>query len=485
MSSVTTTPLSLAAAALLTLASCGGAPTEGARPAEETAARTAPEGATPDLTKPERPTATTTDTPPASVPQAASAEAGEAAAPAAAASAATASAATDAPPAELSRFADPEQVADADLGNYHVRMRCSVAGEDVGTMTFALWTDLAPITTRNFLRLCDEGFYDGLTFHRILREFMVQGGDPTGTGGGNGPHGTIQGEMSEDPARAHGYGVLSMARMGSDLNSASCQFFLCCDESPSVWGLDGKYASFGRLTSGVETLERIANVPTRAVRSPEPSSPLETVTIVDAEVVEGPAPTGETIARPEEPLDLGGEARKIVVQHILVSFEGCGVPEVTRTQEEAEALARELLAKVQAGEDMGALAREHSDDPIMPTDDTPGYYAILNLGVKDRAGDRIAFDVQRQLQAEFTEKSGAMRAELSAQTITQEQFNARMTELQQSLQGRMMDVLSTPRDQLVPAFGDVGFSLEPGAVGLATYDEKASPFGYHVIRRVE
>lgn len=487
MTSATKTLLALAA--LSTLAACGGDAAEGARPAQE---QVAPEGATPTLSKPERPTATTTQTPPARVPAASGAAGGEAAAPAETGSAQAAAAETGAapparwtPPAEPSRFADPAQVADADLGGYHVRMRCSVDGEDVGEMTFAMWTDLAPITTRNFLRLCDEGFYDGLTFHRILREFMVQGGDPSGTGAGNGPYGTIQGEMSDDADRAHGYGVLSMARMGSDLNSASCQFFLCCDESPSVWGLDGKYSSFGRLTSGVETLERIANVPTRAVRSREASSPLKTVTIDDAEVVEGPAPTGESIARPEEPLDLGGEARKIVVQLVLVSFEGRGVPGVTRSQEEAEALAREILAKVEAGEDMSALAREVSDDPVMPQDQTPGYYAILNTGVRDRAGERAAFKVQNELQAEFTEKSGAMRAQLAEKAITQEQFNAGMTELQQSLQARMMDVLSTPRDRAVPAFGDVGFSLEPGGVGLATFDEKASPFGYYVIRRVE
>ena len=386
------TPLSLALSLLPLLAACAERSSEGASPAEDTAApskEAAPEGATPKLQMPKR-----GETPaiaaakvPGTVPPATPA-----------AKPAVEGPETFVPPAELSRFADPNQVPDADLGKYHVTFRCSIDGEDVGTMTFDLWTDLAPITTRNFLRLCDEGFYDGLSYHRILREFMVQGGDPTGTGGGNGPYGTIQGEMSEDPERAHGYGVLSMARMGSDLNSASCQFFLCCDESPSVWGLDGKYASFGRLTSGVETLEKIASVPTRAVRSREASTPLKTVRIEDAEVVEGPAPTGETIARPEDAVDLGGEARKIQVQHVLISFDGCKIPGVTRTKEEAEALANDILAQVKAGADMGALAREFSDDPVAETDTTPGCYTLLNRGVRDRAGERSALKLQQQLQ---------------------------------------------------------------------------------------
>ena len=480
MPTASRTHLALSLSALTLLTACGerkggtSANEEGSTVIESTV----PAGASPKATLPKR----------GETPAMAAAKVPAASPPAAAVPAAAAPAAPEAKqatPTELSRFADPERISDEDLGNYHVTFRCSIDGEDVGTMSFAMWTDLAPITTRNFLRLCDEGFYDGLSYHRILREFMVQGGDPTGTGGGNGPYGTIKGEMSDDPARAHGYGVLSMARMGSDLNSASCQFFLCCDESPSVWGLDGKYASFGRMTSGVETLEKIANVPTRAVRSREASSPLKTVKIEDAEVVAGPAPTGETIARPDDALDLGGEPRKVVVQHILISFEGCGIPEVTRTKEEAEALAKEVLARVEAGEEMGELARELSDDPVSPEDQTPGCYTLLNTGVRDRAGDKLALDLQKELQAEFTEKSAEFRAQMTKGDLTQEAFNEQMSALQQSLQMRMMDAMANPRDKMVPAFGDVGFALEVGGVGLATHDETTSPFGYHVIRRVE
>jgi hypothetical protein len=83
------------------------------------------------------------------------------------------------------------------------------------------------------------------------------------------------------------------------------------------------------------------------------------------------------------------------------------------------------------------------------------------------------------------EKSTAFQAQLAEKTLTQEEFNAALQSLQESLQMRMMDAVANPRDKMVPAFGDVGFSLTPGAVGLAMYDTNTSPFGYHVIRRLE
>ncbi|MEM9380014.1 MAG: peptidylprolyl isomerase [Planctomycetota bacterium] len=373
------------------------------------------------------------------------------------------------------RFAPGGPISDADLANYHVSMTCSVEGEDVGTMTFDLWTEGAPITTRNFLRLVEEGFYDGIIFHRILRDFMVQGGDPSGTGAGNSPYGTIKAEFSTEEDRKHGYGVLSMARLGTDDNSASCQFFLCCDESPSVWGLDGKYTSFGRLTSGVATLEALANVPVKR-KGREVSDPTQKVVITRARVHEGAAPTGETIARPEEPLDLGGEPERIVVQHCLISFQGRRVDGVTRTKEEAEALANEVLAQAREGADMDALVREYSDDKVQEGDDTPGHYGILNNGVRDKAQERKMHELNMTVQS--------LQEGVRGGIISQADYQARMTELQAEAT-ELMGNGSSPRTGLVPAFGDVGFSLEVGEVGLATFDEKASPFGYHIIKRVK
>ncbi len=382
-----------------------------------------------------------------------------------------------APPADANRFAPGGAISDADLAKYHVSMACTIDGEDVGTMTFAMWTESAPITTRNFLRLCDEGFYDGIGFHRILRDFMVQGGDPTGTGMGSSPHGTILAEFSDAPERAHGYGVLSMARGGQDVNSASCQFFLCCDESPSVWGLDNQYTSFGRITSGVETLETIADVPIVPDPRGEPSKPTQEVVISKATVVEAAAPTGETIARPEEEVDLGGEPDRIVVQHVLISFQGCGIPGVTRTKEEAEVLANEILEQVRGGADMDALVREKSDDPVPETDETPGHYGLMNKGVRDRAEERKTFMAQN----EFRKTIEALQLEVRAGKLTQAEYQKQGT----ALQSAMMDGQYMPRTGLVPAFGDVGFTLKVGEVGLATFDAEKSPFGFHIIKRLE
>lgn len=197
----------------------------------------------------------------------------------------------------VNRFAPESGMPREELSKYWTSMEIEIDGQSVGTMTFELWPDEAPVTVRNHLRLVDEGFYDGLTFHRIMRDFMIQGGDPTGTGTGNSPYGTIEAEFSRKPERSHEYGVLSMARTPAP-NSASCQFFVICDNQNGRQ-LNGQYASFGRLTSGVETLETVASV--RVGRSPrgEPSAPQNRVVIKKATVHEGDPPRGETIQRPQ------------------------------------------------------------------------------------------------------------------------------------------------------------------------------------------
>lgn len=196
-------------------------------------------------------------------------------------------------PDGLNRFAAGGKIDDAAMASYWTSMEIEIDGEPKGTMTFELWPDGAPITVRNHLRLVDEGFYDGLTVHRIIRNFMVQGGCPNGNGMGNSPHGTIQAEFSRAPERSHEYGVLSMARTNMP-NTASSQFFIVCDNRGGKQ-LDGQYATFGRLTSGVSTLEAIANVRPRGGNG---MNPAKRVVIVDAEVHEGTPPKGETIQRP-------------------------------------------------------------------------------------------------------------------------------------------------------------------------------------------
>ena len=127
--------------------------------------------------------------------------------------------------------------------------------KDYGTIRVALDPEAAPITVENFVKLAQEGFYDGLTFHRIISGFMIQGGDPTGTGMG-GSQENIKGEFSangvENPIR-HLRGVISMAR-SQDPDSASSQFFIVHQDAPH---LDGAYAGFGQVTEGMEVVDAI------------------------------------------------------------------------------------------------------------------------------------------------------------------------------------------------------------------------------------
>jgi len=132
----------------------------------------------------------------------------------------------------------------------------SICIEDYGVIVAELYPEYAPITVENFINLVDDGFYDGLTLHRIIEGFMMQGGDPLGTGMGNSGH-FITGEFSSngwDNPIAHVRGVLSMARLGHDPNSASSQFFIIDGEA---WWLDGDFAGFGRVIYGIEVVDRI------------------------------------------------------------------------------------------------------------------------------------------------------------------------------------------------------------------------------------
>jgi len=127
--------------------------------------------------------------------------------------------------------------------------------ENYGTITAELYGNAAPVTVSNFMKLVDEGFYDGLTFHRIISGFMIQGGDPLGNGTGGSPE-KIKGEFSANGFTnniAHERGVLSMAR-SSAFDSASSQFFIMHQKASH---LDGQYAAFGRVLSGMEIVDAI------------------------------------------------------------------------------------------------------------------------------------------------------------------------------------------------------------------------------------
>ena len=128
------------------------------------------------------------------------------------------------------------------------------------TIRLELYPEIAPITVENFLDLVNKGFYNGLTFHRIIPGFMIQGGDPSGNGTG-GPGYSIKGEFKSNGVNntmKHVRGVISMAR-AFDPNSAGSQFFIMHKDAPH---LDGEYAAFGKVIEGLEAVDEIASVET-------------------------------------------------------------------------------------------------------------------------------------------------------------------------------------------------------------------------------
>jgi len=159
-----------------------------------------------------------------------------------------------------------------------------------GEMVIAFWPDVAPATVENFKKLAKQGFYDGTLFHRIMKGFMIQGGDPLtkdpaqenrwGTGD---PGYKVKAEFSD---KHHERGVISMAR-SQDPDSAGSQFFICLGsaDSPQMQYLNGKYTAFGKLIKGDDVLEKIAQTPVTTSNSGEPSKPTEAVKVESVKIV--------------------------------------------------------------------------------------------------------------------------------------------------------------------------------------------------------
>ena len=159
-------------------------------------------------------------------------------------------------PAEQSEV--PAQTAETSGNTEEVEdVNVIITMKDGGVMKLELYPDKAPKTVANFTKLANEGFYDGLTFHRIIEGFMIQGGDPEGTGFG-GSDETVPGEFAANGFSQndipHDRGVISMAR-SQNPNSASSQFFIVHEAAPH---LDGSYAAFGMLTEGFDVLDKLA-----------------------------------------------------------------------------------------------------------------------------------------------------------------------------------------------------------------------------------
>jgi peptidyl-prolyl cis-trans isomerase B (cyclophilin B) len=155
-----------------------------------------------------------------------------------------------------------------------------------GEMVIEFWPDVAPKTVENFKKLARSGFYDGTAFHRIMKGFMIQGGDPNtkdpakedsyGTGG---PGYMLPAEFND---RSHQFGVISMARSGGNVDSAGSQFFLCNGDASQ---LDHKYTGFGKLIKGDEVLKKISDTPVVPDRRGEPSKPTKRVVIQSIKIV--------------------------------------------------------------------------------------------------------------------------------------------------------------------------------------------------------
>ena len=157
--------------------------------------------------------------------------------------------------------------------------------KDGGSFIIELYPEYAPQTVDNFVKLVSDGFYDGLTFHRVIDDFMAQGGDPDGTGMG-GSKDKIFGEFAQNGFRqntlSHTRGVVSMARTSNDFNSASSQFFICyVDETV----LDGSYAAFGKVIKGMEVVDSFLETERRIDADGFMSIPVEPIVIEKAEVL--------------------------------------------------------------------------------------------------------------------------------------------------------------------------------------------------------
>lgn len=169
----------------------------------------------------------------------------------------------------------------SDASTVHVEMSV----KDFGVIQLELYPDIAPITVENFVSLVNDKFYDGLTFHRIISGFMIQGGDPKGNGTG-GSKKEIKGEFSANGVEnnlKHTRGVISMAR-SQNFNSASSQFFIMHADNET---LDGQYAAFGKVTEGMDVVDKIAAVKvTTAPGAREKCTPVEPVYIEYIKVVD-------------------------------------------------------------------------------------------------------------------------------------------------------------------------------------------------------
>jgi peptidyl-prolyl cis-trans isomerase A (cyclophilin A) len=281
-----------------------------------------------------------------------------------------------------------------------------------GLIVVEIYQDKAPVTAANFLKYADAGLYNGTVFHRTVtmanqpndavKIEVIQGGQM--------PEGVkdlppIKLERTSVTGLKHEDGTISMARSGPD--SATASFFFCIGPQPELdfggkRNKDGQgFAAFGKVVLGMDVVKKIQACPAE----------------------------GQTLAPPVKIQWVARESgpERISVQHILIAFKG-SIPEakVTRTQEEAKALAEKIFDEAKKGADFDALVKKYTDDEY------PGIYKMSNFSVPPN-----------KEQKEYS------------------------------------------RGGMVRSFGDVGFSLAVGGIGLAVYDPAFSKYGWHIIKRLQ
>ena len=166
-----------------------------------------------------------------------------------------------------------------DIGELGETVMVQIEMENGGIIKLELYPEAAPITVENFVKLAKNGFYDGLIFHRVIKDFMIQGGDPEGTGMG-GAKDKIKGEFAVNGWKnpiSHTRGVISMARSRA-YDSASSQFFIVHADSSY---LDGQYAAFGKVTEGMDVVDEIAGVATDKNDRPREDVVIKSITVID------------------------------------------------------------------------------------------------------------------------------------------------------------------------------------------------------------
>lgn len=172
-------------------------------------------------------------------------------------------------------------------------IKAEIVFKSYGTVKLDLYPDVAPVTVQNFVDLANSGFYDGLTIHRVVPGFVIQGGDPRGDGFGLPDQTKIKGEFASNGVAneiSHVRGVISMARSSNSYDSATSQFFIMLDDKTQVGYLNGNYAAFGYVTEGMDVVDKIAEV--EIVEGSD--RPQKTITIESVKIVDGTASTADT-----------------------------------------------------------------------------------------------------------------------------------------------------------------------------------------------